>query len=1010
MADNTASYLEVEKQELLKIFEDEVLVDQFLKDMETRELNRESKKLKKPAEDSRTISTEMVIITNNTLQSIFEQFAKIKNEEGIKTKVVTTATTGTTTSAIRSYLYNLKNSNPDLKYVLIGGDDSIIPTKSFNWIKNGVTKTASTDFYYSNVLSTWPGDDDINDIVLTPDLYVGRVPARNVPEVYRFKIKYTDFRKEHTVYVDRMAFIATNIQKEPGSQIDNITIDKVIDNLGTNITTDVLYTDDLVDTLNGCAKPVIDMLQDRHYSFLYGIWHGGDSMVIIDSEYDSDDPWYECNFGKHKQYITINEYRAEYGTCWYSPSGSNIAYYYSNSADNYLLMQDEIPNNYGSSYVAWIGSCYTADMNNPAYHEPVQFDNGEVVQNYSFSGADSLLTPYYVSADPDSVVDSANCISEEFFNEIGGPIAIYATSADDSPYFTYKMVEEYMDLQFEDDHHKLGYLTRESWNKVSHWFNVRQVREMYIGYTLFGDPSMDVWSAKAEQLVTILAHGGIQLGYTFTSLNSSGVEVDAEIVVTNSAGTIMGKGSSPYTYSGRMQNDYIITSNRANYIQARNTYSVLKDYTSLPYSMTFENGIDYNWEMHSSNSHGRTLVTDQNTPHSGNKHLTMDCDISSWWVVNEAWLHIDLTDEDRVELNFWWKEFNDETHAIDGVYFSDDGGTNFTKVYSLTGGSTSWQEIALDVDALCSNYSLDYSSDFVIKFQQYDNCSIQSDGFAFDDVSVYSNYSYIPYSTGFESTEVDKYWEIESSNGYGRVLVTSANSPHSGSKHLTMDVNTNGNYSVNEATLHLNFTNVRYPELKFWWKEFGDETHSTDGIYFSDDGGSSFEKVYDLSGSTNNIWQEIILDINQLAANNNLELTSKFVIKFQQYDNYQISSDGFTFDDINVIETGGGSRDGIDENEIISNDFLLSNHPNPFNPTTTISFSIPEEGKIELLVYNIKGQKVKTLLNDDLNEGNHSVVWYGVDESGNSVSSGVYFYNLIVNGKSKAIKKCLMMK
>ena len=190
----------------------------------------------------------MVIITNSTLQSTFEQFAKIKNEEGIKTEVVTTATTGTTASAIRSYLYGLKNSNPDLKYVLIGGDESIIPTKSFNWIKNGVTKSASTDFYYSNVLSTWPGDDDIYDIVLMPDLYVGRVPARNITEVFRFKSKYTNFRKEHTENVDRMAFIATNIQKIPNPGADDYTIDRVMDDLGSNITTDVLYTHDLVDT------------------------------------------------------------------------------------------------------------------------------------------------------------------------------------------------------------------------------------------------------------------------------------------------------------------------------------------------------------------------------------------------------------------------------------------------------------------------------------------------------------------------------------------------------------------------------------------------------------------------------------------------------------------------------------------------------------------------------------------------------------------------------------------
>ena len=94
----------------------------------------------------------------------------------------------------------------------------------------------------------------------------------------------------------------------------------------------------------------------------------------------------------------------------------------------------------------------------------------------------------------------------------------------------------------------------------------------------------------------------------------------------------------------------------------------------------------------------------------------------------------------------------------------------------------------------------------------------------------------------------------------------------------------------------------------------------------------------------------------------------------------------------------------------ISKSILHRNYPNPFNPSTTISFSIPEQSKIQVLIYNIKGQKVKTVTNESFDKGNHSVVWNGVDDSGKNVSSGVYFYNLNVNGTSKAIKKCLLLK
>ena len=90
--------------------------------------------------------------------------------------------------------------------------------------------------------------------------------------------------------------------------------------------------------------------------------------------------------------------------------------------------------------------------------------------------------------------------------------------------------------------------------------------------------------------------------------------------------------------------------------------------------------------------------------------------------------------------------------------------------------------------------------------------------------------------------------------------------------------------------------------------------------------------------------------------------------------------------------------------------YLYSNYPNPFNPSTTISFNLQEKGEIKLEIYNIKGQKVKTLVSSNLRKGTHSFIWNGVDNSGKLVGSGIYFYKLNVNGKTEAVKKCLLMK
>ncbi len=89
----------------------------------------------------------------------------------------------------------------------------------------------------------------------------------------------------------------------------------------------------------------------------------------------------------------------------------------------------------------------------------------------------------------------------------------------------------------------------------------------------------------------------------------------------------------------------------------------------------------------------------------------------------------------------------------------------------------------------------------------------------------------------------------------------------------------------------------------------------------------------------------------------------------------------------------------------------LQNYPNPFNPQTNISFNLTRSGKINLSIYNIKGQLVIKLIdNETFQKGSHSVTWKGDDESGKSLCSGVYFYELNVNGKTKVVQKCLLLK
>lgn len=92
--------------------------------------------------------------------------------------------------------------------------------------------------------------------------------------------------------------------------------------------------------------------------------------------------------------------------------------------------------------------------------------------------------------------------------------------------------------------------------------------------------------------------------------------------------------------------------------------------------------------------------------------------------------------------------------------------------------------------------------------------------------------------------------------------------------------------------------------------------------------------------------------------------------------------------------------------------FILEpNYPNPFNPTTTIAFSLSRDSYAKLTVYDITGAEVRTLFSQPMNAGEHSVKWDGRNQSGSPAASGIYLYRLVVdNGAWQAVRKMLLMK
>ncbi len=96
-------------------------------------------------------------------------------------------------------------------------------------------------------------------------------------------------------------------------------------------------------------------------------------------------------------------------------------------------------------------------------------------------------------------------------------------------------------------------------------------------------------------------------------------------------------------------------------------------------------------------------------------------------------------------------------------------------------------------------------------------------------------------------------------------------------------------------------------------------------------------------------------------------------------------------------------------NNLPQNYALYPNYPNPFNPSTTIEFDVPEQSMVKLVVYDVAGRRIRTLANGSYAAGHHQVVWDGRDERGVPVASGVYIYRLTA-GSHHFTRKMMLMK
>jgi hypothetical protein len=330
---------------------------------------------------------------------------------------------------------------------------------------------------------------------------------------------------------------------------------------------------------------------------------------------------------------------------------------------------------------------------------------------------------------------------------------------------------------------------------------------------------------------------------------------------------------------------------------------------AVPYIQDFSLGkpnAAAGWDYYSDNE-GRIEVV--------NGRLRMDDTTgNSIYSSNEAILHVNLTGKTGVTMTLDHWNLADENEALpasfadrhkgDGIVLSVDG-QNWIKVTDLTVDFTNQTfdlDPALDQAKIAAN-SADLS-DVQIKFQQYDNYPANTDGREFDNIKIHATtvvVQPVPYSQDFALGKPDAAagWEYFSDNE-GRIDVV-------GGRLRMDDITGNSTYSSNEAILHVNLTNKTGVTLTLDHWSFADEAHDLppsffgrhngDGIALSVDG-QNWIKVTDLTVNFTNQTFNLDTIIQQAKIAANSTDLSNVRIKFQQYDNYPVNTDGREFDNI----------------------------------------------------------------------------------------------------------------
>lgn len=289
----------------------------------------------------------------------------------------------------------------------------------------------------------------------------------------------------------------------------------------------------------------------------------------------------------------------------------------------------------------------------------------------------------------------------------------------------------------------------------------------------------------------------------------------------------------------------------------------------------------------------------------------------------------------------------------------------------------------------------DASGNYILPAVFYNNYQIKlhKEGYltSINDITVSGTsniFNYVLIETSAESFESGSFSDLWQTEGSADWYIDNSNAYDGSFSARSGDINDN-----QATTLKLEL-NILAPGVISFYKKVSSEDSNNDDydfMTFSIDG----SEVGRWDGSSD--WS--LEEFNVATGNHTFEWT-------YEKDGNVSSGDDCGWIDFVILPVYDDSASPETTVPVLQN---LGNYPNPFNPNTTISFSLAEAAKVELSVFNVRGQLVKTLLNEMSLPGTIEVNWNGTDYSGNSVASGIYYYK-IKTSNSNETKKMILLK